>query len=309
MKVLSTVKPVGWAKASIYGLLLLSVYHSALLWLVTSDWSREAYSYCYLIPFVVLYLIWDKRGDLASIPSAPSWKGLVPIVLGLLLFWPGELGGEYLTLYISFWLVIVGICWMHLGWQKFKTIAFALVFMLTMFPIPQFLYNKVSLKLQLISSQLGVAMIKLCGMPAYREGNIIDLGFTQLQVVDACSGLHSLISLIILCLLMAYFFKAHFWKRAVLLISSIPLAIFANSTRIALTAILSKYFGTEVAQGFFHGFSGWLIFVFCIPILLIEMKILEKLPPISNDEAQGSKLKAQTRLLRFAMTGSELTRD
>ncbi len=301
MKALSIVKPIGWAKASIYGLLLLSVYHSALLWLVTNDWSRETYSYCYLIPFIVLYLIWDKRGDLASLPSAPSWKGLVPIVLGLLLFWPGELGGEYLTLYISFWLVLVGICWMHLGWQKFKAIAFALVFMLTMFPIPHFLYNKVSLKLQLISSQLGVAMIKLCGMPAYREGNIIDLAFTRLQVVDACSGLHSLISLIVLCLLMAYFFKTHFWKRAVLFVSAVPLAIVANSIRIALTSILYKVWGAKVAEGFFHGFSGWLIFVFCIPILLIEMKILEKLPPTMSasssdtEETQGSKQKAESR--------------
>lgn len=301
MNTLSTIKPIAWIKIALYGLLLLSVYYSTLTWLITKDWSREAYSYCYLIPFVVFYLIWDKRGDLISRPSIPSWKGLVPFVFGLILFWPGELGGEYLTLYISFWLVLVGICWMHLGWQKFKTIAFAFIFMLTMFPVPHFLYNKVSLKLQLISSQLGVAIIQLCGISVYREGNVIDLGFTQLQVVDACSGLHSLISLIVLCLLMAYFFHAHFWKRAVLFISAVPLAIAANSTRIALTAILSKYFGTEVAQGFFHGFSGWLIFVFCIPILLIEMKILEKLPPIisasssGHREVKGSKQKTKNK--------------
>ena len=198
MIALSIIKPVSWVKLSLYALLLLGIYYSSLTWLVTKDWARDAYSYAYLIPFVVLYIIWDKRGDLISLPSAPSWKGLVPLTFGLILFWLGELGGEYLTLYLSIWFVLVGLCWLHLGWQKLKTIAFALIFTLTMFPFPNFIYTKLTLKLRLISSQLGVAMINLYGMPVHREGNIIDLGFTELQVVEACSGLHSLISLIVL---------------------------------------------------------------------------------------------------------------
>jgi len=276
--------------------LLAGMYYSTLTWLVTKDWTREAYSYGYLIPFVVLYLIWMKRDELSSLPSLPSWKGLAPVAFGLIFFWLGDLSGEFFALYISFWLVLVGICWVHLGWQKLKTIGFALVFILTMFPLPHFILNKVTLKLRLISSELGVAMMQLCGMPVYREGNIIDVGFTQLQVVDACSGLHSLISLMVLCLLLVYFFRAHFWKRAVLLISAVPLAVFANSMRITLTGILYKVWGPKIAEGFFHGFSGWLIFVFCIPVLLLEMKILEKLPPISSPkEAQGSKPEAQSK--------------
>jgi exosortase D (VPLPA-CTERM-specific) len=189
--------------------------------------------------------------------------------------------------------MLVGICLLHLGWQKLKIIGFALFFMLTMFPVPQFINTKIMLQLRLISSQLGVAFIQLFGLPAYREGNIIDLGFTQLQVVDACSGLHSLISLVVLCLLLVYFFKDHIWKRGVLLVSSIPLAIFTNSMRIAMTGILYKYFGAGVAEGFFHGFSGWLIFVICIPVLLIEMKILEKLPPVQSKSASEHR-KAET---------------
>jgi exosortase D (VPLPA-CTERM-specific) len=168
---------------------------------------------------------------------------------------------------------------MHLGWKKLKIIGFPLFFMLTMFPLPAFLNTKLMLQLRLISSKLGVAIIKLYGLSVYQEGNIIDLGFTQLQVVEACSGLHSLISLLVLCLLLVYFFKDHWWKRLALFVSSIPLAIITNSIRIAMTAILYSYFGEEVAQGFFHGFSGLLIFAFCIPVLFIEMKILEKLPP------------------------------
>ncbi|TRZ88379.1 MAG: VPLPA-CTERM-specific exosortase XrtD [Methanosarcinales archaeon] len=293
------IKPFHFMRTGIYVILLYGIYASTLRWLVINDWEREEYSYCYLIPFIVIYLIWLKREELIAFDSRPSWWGLLPILLGLAFFWLGELGGEYLTLYISFWLVVVGLCWIHLGWKKLKAFAFPSVFALTMFPLPSFLLTKLTLNLRLISSQLGVAMIQLYGMPAYREGNIIDLGFTQLQVVEACSGLHSLISLVVLCLLLVYFFKASFWKRAVLFISSVPVAIFANSIRIALTAVLYKYFGPGVAQGFFHGFSGWLIFVFCIPVLLLEMKILEKLPPVTSTtsdpgEAQGSKPKAQS---------------
>jgi len=280
LKELTQIKPVSWIKFTLYGLLLLGIYYSAFTWLVTHDWEREAYSYCWLIPPVVFFLLWLKRDELASLPSKPYWAGLFPVVLGIILFWLGELSGEFFTLYISFWLVLVGLCLMHLGWQKLKSIGFALFFILTLFPVPNFINTRIMLQLRLISSKLGVAIIQLYGLPVHREGNIIDLSFAQLQVVDACSGLHSLISLVVLCLLLVYFFKDHIWKRAVLLFSSIPLAIVTNSMRIAMTAILYKYFGAKVAEGFFHGFSGLLIFAICIPVLLIEMKLLEKLPPV-----------------------------
>ncbi|MBW2572281.1 MAG: VPLPA-CTERM-specific exosortase XrtD, partial [Deltaproteobacteria bacterium] len=289
MKELTQIKPVSWIKFTLYGLLLLGIYYSSFTWLITHDWEREAYSYCWLILPVVFFLIWIKRDDLVSSPSEPSWAGLVPVGVGIVFFWLGELSGEFFTLYISFWLVLVGICLLHLGRQKLKIIGFALFFILTMFPVPNFINTRLMLQLRLISSKLGVTILQLYGLPAYREGNIIDLGFTQLQVVDACSGLHSLISLVVLCLLLVYFFKDHIWKRAVLLFSSIPLAIVANSMRIAMTGILYKYFGAGVAEGFFHGFSGWLIFVFCIPVLFIEMKILEKLPPVQSKSASEHK--------------------
>jgi len=289
LKELTQIKPVSWIKFVLYGLLLLGIYHSALTWLVTHDWEKEAYSYCWLIPPLVLFLIWLKRDELVFLPSEPSWSGLAPICVGIVFFWLGELGGEYFTMYVSSWLILVGLCLLHLGWNKLKTIGFALFFILTMFPVPDFINTRIMLQLRLISSKLGVAIIKLFGLPATRNGNIIDLGFTKLQVVDACSGLHSLISLIVLCLLLVYFFKDHIWKRVVLFLSSIPLAIFTNSLRIAMTAILFKYFGAGVAEGFFHKFSGLLIFAICIPVLLIEMKVLEKLPPVRLNTTSESK--------------------
>ena len=290
MKELTQIKPVSWIKFALYGLLLLGIYYSAFTLLVTHDWEKEAYSYCWLIPPVVFFLIWINRDELTSTPSEPSWAGLAPIGTGIVFFWIGELGGEYFTMYVSSWLILVGLCLLHLGWQKLKTIGFPLFFILTMFPVPDFINTRIMLQLRMISSKLGVAMIHIYGLPATRNGNIIDLGFTKLQVVDACSGLHSLISLIVLCLLIVYFFKDHIWKRAVLLLSSIPLAIITNSFRIAVTAILYKYYGAGVAQGFFHGFSGLLIFAICIPVLLIEMKILENLPPVQLTSASKHKV-------------------
>ncbi|MEE9518445.1 MAG: VPLPA-CTERM-specific exosortase XrtD [Candidatus Adiutricales bacterium] len=279
MTELSIKRPVGWANAAVYGILMIGIYYSAFTWLIRHDWEREDYSYAYLIPFIVLYLVWDKRDKLAEFRSRVSWKGLIPFVIGLFLFWLGELGGEYFSLYMSSWLILVGICWIHLGWTKLKALAFPLFITLAMFPLPSFLYNRVTLELKLISSKIGVDMMQWFGMSAFREGNIIDLGFTQLQVVDACSGLRFVIPLLILSLLMAYFYRAALWKRIVLVLSSVPLSIVTNSLRIALTGFFYEIWGQKVAEGFFHGFSGWIIFITSVVVLLLEIGILRLLPP------------------------------
>jgi exosortase D (VPLPA-CTERM-specific) len=277
LKLLKDIKPVSWFKGLLYAILIVASYNVALKWMILHDWAKEDYSHCYLIPFVVLYLIWEKREELASLPSVPSWLGLIPFGLGILLFWLGELGGEFFSMYMSFWLVIVGLYWLHFGWDKIKAIWFALVMMLAMFPFPSFVNVRISLTLKLLSSQLGVWLLHIYGMSAYREGNVIDLGFTQLQVVDACSGLRYLISLMVLSLILAYWFKAPFWKKAVLFLSSIPLTIVVNSFRIALTGVLYSFWGPAVAEGFFHGLSGWLIFMVTLGILLAEMWVLKRI--------------------------------
>lgn len=276
------IGPVGWMKITGYAGVLLLVYYSALKRLVVHDWGMEDYSHCSLIPLVVLYLIWEKKDRLNTLTSVPSWIGLFPFLLGIGFFWLGELGGEYFMLYFSLWMVLIGICWLHLGWQKIKSIGFALVVMLAMFPFPNFINVRISLFLQLVSSKLGVWMLHTYGMSAYREGNVIDLGFTQLQVVEACSGLRYVMPMMILSLILAYWFRAAFWKKAVLFLSAIPLAIFMNSLRIAATGILYSLFGPAVAEGFFHGFSGWLLFVVAIPVLVLLMWGLKWLPPQEN---------------------------
>ena len=266
-------------KFGIYAILLAGIYYSAYKWLIGHDWAKEDYSYCYLIPLVVLYLIWEKKNELAAERAVPSWGGLLFLVPAILLFWVGELAGEFYSIYLSSWFAAVGILWMHIGWRKLKVIAFALFMALTMFPLPNFLNVKLTFGLKLISSQLGVKMLHLYGMSAYREGNVIDLGFTQLQVVDACSGLRYLFPLLIMGILLAYFYRAALWKRLILVLSTVPVAIVTNGLRIALTGILYQYWGAEVAEGFFHGFSGWLIFIFTLGVLLAEIWILRKIFP------------------------------
>jgi exosortase D (VPLPA-CTERM-specific) len=265
--------------SAIYAILLAVMYYSTYDWLIRIDWSRDDYNYCYLIPLVVLYLIWEKRNKWSVEPAVPCWGGLLIMAPGVLLFWFGELAGELFSIYISSWLAVVGILWAHNGWRKLKTMTFPLFMSLFLFPLPHFINTKLTFSLKLLSSEIGIKIIQLFGMSAYREGNVIDLGFTKLQVVDACSGLRYLIPLFIMGVLMAWFYRAALWKRIVIALSSIPLSIATNSLRIALTAVLYQSIGPVAAEGFFHDFEGFVIFIFSFVVLLCEIWVLRKIIP------------------------------
>ncbi|GAM10715.1 transmembrane exosortase [Geobacter sp. OR-1] len=267
------------AIAVICGLLYFVPYSNML-----KLWGNEDFAYCYFVPLIAAYLVWEKRRELDRVPSVPSWSGFAVLLPGIALYWLGELGGEYYALSLSSWLVLVGLLWMYLGWNKLKQIAFPMLFLLAMFPLPNVVYSNMSFKLKLLSSQIGVAMIRLAGLTAFREGNKIDLGFTQLQVVDACSGLRYLIPLLLLGLLLAYHFNAARWKKAVLVISTIPLTVLTNSLRIASVGFLYQFWGAAVAEGFFHDFSGWLIFMVSLALLLGEMWLLRRIGGASPAE-------------------------
>ena len=287
MKEIINVKSNSWARLAVYVVLLTGIFYSVYQEMIFSWWPNEDFNYCYLILPVVLYLIWDKKDHLAAVPSQPSWMGILPLSLGLCFFWLGELGGEFYTMYMASWLILVGLFWMHLGWEKLKVIWFPIVFLIAMFPPPNVINFPLTLKFKLLSSKIGVAIIQAYGLSAYREGNVIDLGFTQLQVVDACSGLRFLYPLIIMALLLAYFYRGSFWKRAILVISAVPITIITNSFRIAMTGILYKHFGAAAAEGFFHGFSGWFIFMFALVILLLEMWILNGFKGIFSNKSNS----------------------
>lgn len=241
-------------------------------------WNGEEHTYCYVVPFVVGYLLWEKRSMLQAQPSTPSWWGLLPLGLGILLYLLGEFGGEFYTLFLSSWWVVAGLLWIHLGWQKLRIIVFPLFFSIAMFPFPSLVNNSLSLNLKLFSSALGVYILQALGITAFREGNVIDLGVTKLQVVDACSGLRYLLPLLILGVLLTHYIRAPLWKRAMLIVSTIPLTILLNSMRIASVGMLYPLFGPQVVEGLFHDFSGWVIFMTSLTVLLGEMWLLKRLP-------------------------------
>jgi EpsI family protein len=298
MKNLAQIKTESWVKAALYGLLLVGLFYSSHRVMI-GWWENEDYTYCYLIAPIVLYLIWEKREELAKVAARPSWRGAAPLGIGILLFWLGELAGEFTTMYFASWFVLVGLLWMHLGWEKLKVIRFPIMFIIAMFPPPNFFHFNLTLQLKLISSRIGVAMMQAYGLSAYREGNIIDLGFTKLQVVDACSGLRYLYPLIIMAILLAYFYRGRLWKKALLVVSAVPLTIVTNSLRIAMTGVLYEIWGPKVAEDFFHGFSGWLIFIFGLAVLLLEMWVLNGFRGLGLfgglNQAESSKLTAHSK--------------
>ena len=256
----------GISKTVIYGLLIFAVSKEGIRHMYVR-WGREDYNYCYLIPIVVLYLLWEKREPILKTSSRPTWAGIAPLAFGIVLYWLGELGGEYYTMYLSFWFILLGLCWMQLGWRKLNIVLFPIAFILTMFPPPDFIYFNLSLKLKLISSQLGVWVLQTLGTTAYREGNIIDLGFTQLQVVDACNGLRYLFPLIVLAILVAYFsIERHGGKKALVVLVVYSYFDFCQwpPHRICRSALsdlgafgdrgfLSRFF----RLGYFHDLAGY----------------------------------------------------
>jgi exosortase D (VPLPA-CTERM-specific) len=183
-----------------------------------------------------------------------------------------------------------------IGWSGVRLIWAPLLFLFFMIPLPNFLYQGLSAQLQLISSELGVAVIRLFDIGVYLEGNVIDLGTYKLQVVEACSGLRYLFPLTSLAFLMAYLFKAAAWKRIVIFLSSIPITVFMNSFRIGVIGVLVEYWGPGQAEGFLHDFEGWVVFMACMSVLLLEMWLLTKLPGEGRNvrEAFGIDFPAQT---------------
>lgn len=261
-----------------------------------SSWMSDDYNYGLFIPFAVAYLLWERRAAWRSAPSVRSWAGLVPFCLGILLYWLGELGGEYYSLFIASWLIAVGYYWGLTGWHRLRTIAFPVLFSIAMFPFPDFINHNLSLRLKLLSSHMGVKILQVCGFSAYREGNVIDLGFTRLQVVDACSGLRFLLPLIVLGILLAHFYRASWWKRAVIVLMAVPLSILTNAFRVAAVGFLYPHFGPRVAEGFLHDFSGWLIFMVSLGLMVGVLLLLKRYLPDPPVEAAASTGKEAPRI-------------
>lgn len=266
-----------WCILLVPFVLLFLLYHESLAHLVDMWMKDENYSHGMFVPVISAYLIWENRHVLSQTPVQGTWWGFPLLVLGLAVFFLGELSTLFIILHLSFWITLVAMTVSFLGTSGLKVIGFPMFYLLTMFPLPNYLTQVLSGKLQVISSQLGVGCLQLVGVTAFREGNVIDLGPIQLQVVEACSGLRYLFPLMSLALLCAYLFKDRPWKRITLFLSSIPISILLNGLRIGMIGVLVDYFGQGLAEGFYHFFEGWVIFLASLAILIVEMLVLSRI--------------------------------
>ncbi len=259
------------SSAAVVIALLGYLYADSLVFLFDSWIGSEDYSHGMFVPLISLFLIWQSRRRIAEAGVGNSWWGLAVIVAGLVLYWVGELATLYVLQHGSLWIVIVGLVIASIGIRGARAIAFPLSYLLSSIPLPVFLYASVSSQLQLWSSALGVSFLQLVGITAFRDGNVIDLGLVQLQVVEACSGIRYLLPLASLALLCAYLFKDRMWKRVALVLSSIPISIVVNGFRIGMIGVLVEWYGQGAAEGFSHLFEGWLLFMASLGLLILEM--------------------------------------
>jgi exosortase len=258
-----------WAAAAIVGTAFAATYAHVFRKLVF-DWStNENYSHGFLIIPVAAYLTWERRPRLARVPAEPRLIGLVVILLGLGALGAGTLGVELFMTRISILPVLAGIVLFFAGWRHLRILAFPIAFLLLMIPLPAIVFNEIALPLQLIASRLGEGALRLVGIPVLREGNVIHLANTALQVAEACSGIRSLVSLLTLSIIYSYFAESGRVTRLVMIVATVPIAIATNGMRVAAIGVAAYSNGAAAAEGVFHTVSGWMVFVLAFALLLL----------------------------------------
>lgn len=239
--------------------------------------TKEEYGYGYIIPFITLFLIWQRKDLLAKQAFKPTYLAVPLLLISGGLYFMGTVSTTHTLSQYALVLTLLSLAYGLLGWDTFKIVAIPIAVLFFMVPLPPFIYNNLSGKLQLISSELGVAVIRSFGISVYLEGNVIDLGAYKLQVVEACSGLRYLFPLVSLSFIAAYLYRVETWKRVIIFLSSVPITVLMNSFRIGVIGVLVEYYGIEQAEGFLHDFEGWFIFMACMGILFIEMAVLARI--------------------------------
>lgn len=248
-------------------------WHTLKHWVMR--WLAEPeYGHGFLLVACSLYILWQQRVALQQ-PWRQSYLCVWVLIVAVALFWVGTLAALYLALQLSFIVMLVSMAIAWFGPCRLRYFMFPLTLLVLSIPLPYFLEAQLTAKLQLLSSQLAVTLIQWFGMPVYLQGNVIDLGAIQLEVVEACSGLRYLYPLLSLGVLVSYFYVSPWWRRALVVLSTIPLTLIMNSARIAITAWLVDRFGADAAEGFFHDFEGLVIFLVCMIALVLEIVLLE----------------------------------
>ncbi|MBI2877030.1 MAG: VPLPA-CTERM-specific exosortase XrtD [Candidatus Tectomicrobia bacterium] len=268
---------VSWGLILVSLVLLGILYHDILAKLVTSWWIDPNYSHGFLIPLVSAYLLWERREQFARLVPAPASWGLLVLCLGLGLLILGQAGAELFLMRSSLLVVMAGMILFLGGRAYLQASAFPLAYLVFMIPLPFLVFNAVAFPLQLFASRFAAAVMQSVGLSVLREGNVIQLPAMTMEVAEACSGLRSLISLLALGMAFAYFTQTGWWRRALLVTLTIPIAILANAFRVTGTGFLAHFLSQKAAEGFYHTFSGWLVFVVAFLALLAVGFLLSRL--------------------------------
>jgi exosortase len=267
------VAPPVW-QAALITALLLSLYYPTLIHLVGQWWTDPNFSHGFFVPMFSAFVIWQERSHLATLRLSPSWWGLLFLGLGLCVLIVGQMGAELFLTRLSLLIVLGSLIVLFLGRRIFRALLFPWAFLLLMIPIPAIVFNQVTFPLQLQASKVASTTLPWMGVPVLREGNVIILPAMALEVAEACSGIRSLMSLATLAVIYGYLMERTVAMRVLLALAAIPIAVAANSLRIVGTGLLVQYWDPEKAEGFFHEFSGWLIFVVSLVMLYLLHRIV-----------------------------------
>jgi exosortase len=262
------------------GILVIAAMIAFLYWKVLAEmardwWIEPAWSQGMLLPPLALYIAWLRRKDVLGRPAIPDLRGLALSVAASLMFILGNLSSEFFMMRMSFVVLLCGMIWTFWGIGRLRALAFPLILLATMVPLPSLIYNSLAAPLQLFASDIATRIAQAAGVSIFRDGNIIQLAGVSLGVAEACSGLHSLSALVVGSLLLGYLMCTRLHTRIIIFLLSVPLAIAVNVVRVAGTAVLADY-NREFAAGFYHSFSGWLVFVGGFAILYLCARLLHR---------------------------------
>ena len=263
----------------VLGVALLWLYAPVLSRLI-GQWVHDPnYSHGFFVPAFSFYVLWQDRDRLRTLQLHPSWWGLPILAFGVIVLTAGALGAELFLSRVSLLIVMAGLIVLLYGWNHLRAALFPWLFLLLMIPIPNIIFNQITFPLQLLASKVAAITLPWLGVPVLREGNVIQLPVMALEVAEACSGIRSLMSLTTLAIIYGYLLETRLSVRLLLALASIPIAVIANSLRIIGTGLLVQYWDPEKAEGFFHAFSGWLIFVISLSLLFLLHRTLQRVWP------------------------------
>jgi exosortase len=265
-----------WVKLAWFGALILLCYFPILQRLV-GQWSTdEDMSHGFFVPVIAGFIIWQRREELMATEARPTLWGLLLVGWGCIQLLLGYLGTELFTARTAFVVTLIGAVWTLGGTPYLKKLAFPLCLLFLMVPIPAVIYSQITFPLQIVASQFAAWALDMIGIPVLREGNILDVSGHMLSVVEACSGIRSLLTLTFLALVYGYFFEKRTWVRVALIFSVIPVAIFVNGSRVTITGILTAV-KPEYAEGFFHEATGLFLFFADFVILILAHQFFSRI--------------------------------